>query len=119
MRKLVVTAMLGLCAIALPASASTTAPAYMTCVFTNSEGAKSEVKITVDEAAGAVSILVPSTGYSTRLAGAFSADRVVFRNSSLDYSISRVDLSATRTIRQINSTDKGKCIIEPPPKRAF
>lgn len=33
--------------------------------------------------------------------------------------LGRVDLTATRTIRMINSTDKGKCSVDPAPKRSF
>lgn len=95
------------------------APTYMSCVFVSSEGAKSEVKITADESAGTVDVLVPSTGFTARMAGTFTSDRVLFKDKMLDYSISRVDLTVSRTIRMINSTDKGKCSIEAPPKRAF
>lgn len=102
--------------LAVPAAA---APTYMTCIFTNSEGTTSEVKITADEGAGTVSVLVPKTGYTGRMAGTFTPDRVVFKDDMLDYGISRVDLTATRTIRMINSTDKGKCSVDPAPKRAF
>jgi hypothetical protein len=107
-----------LSAAALPAQAIA-APAYMTCTFVSDGGARSEVKITADEAAGTVDVFVPSTGFNQRLPGTFTADRLLFKDKMLDYAISRVDLTAVRTIRMIDSTDKGKCSIDPAPKRAF
>lgn len=102
--------------VATPALA---APTYMTCVFTNSEGTKSEVKITADEANASVSIYVPSSGHSQRAPATFTPDRLIFKTDMLDYVISRTDLAASRTIRMISSTDKGVCSVDPAPKRAF
>lgn len=104
------------CAAAAPAWA---APVYMTCEFTNTEGAKSEVRFTADEEAGTVTLFVPKTGHTERMVGAFTPEQVVFKGGMLDYTISRVDLSATRTIRMISSTEQGKCKVDQAPKRAF
>lgn len=109
-------ALLGVMAAASPALA---APVYMTCTFTNNEGTKSEAKFTADEEAGTVTLFVPNTGHTERMAGAFTPERVVFKGGMLDYSISRLDLTATRTIRMIRSTEQGVCKLDPAPKRAF
>lgn len=105
--------------VMLAASPAMGAPAYMTCIFTNAEGTKSEVKFTADEEAGTVTLFVPKTGHTERMTGAFTPEQVVFKGGMLDYSISRLDLTATRTIRMIRSTEQGRCKLDAAPQRAF
>lgn len=93
-------------------------PTYLTCAFVT-EGRRTEIQVTADEAAGTVSVFVPVTGNTQRMQGTFTPDRVLFQNNQLSYSLSRVDLRLERTIRMISSTDVGQCTITQPPRRQF
>ncbi|MDZ7896396.1 MAG: hypothetical protein U5M50_16470 [Sphingobium sp.] len=102
--------------MAMPATAHAT-PIYLTCDFAEKPGYG--IKLTADEGAGTVAVIVPSTGYSETMRAAFSTDRVVFEGRLLSYSLSRVSLKLERTIKSINAIDHGICRIEAAPKRAF
>ncbi|MBQ1499066.1 MAG: hypothetical protein IIZ38_12195 [Sphingomonas sp.] len=91
-------------------------PVYLRCYFPDN---KTEVMITADEANSAVSVALPSTGYSGKMAAAFTASEVRFQGTHVAYVLNRTDLTVIRTIRMINSSDSGKCAIEKAPKRAF
>jgi len=91
-------------------------PIYLRCAFAPGSP---EVLITADEANSAVTLSVPSTGHTEKLAAAFNATDVRFQNKQLAYVVSRTDLSVARTIKLISETDNGKCAVEQPPKRAF
>ncbi|MCC7393814.1 MAG: hypothetical protein IT553_03060 [Sphingomonadaceae bacterium] len=93
-------------------------PVYMQCSFLI-EGRDYPIEVTADEAAGSVSVFVPSTGHTERLPGTFTPDRLVFSNRMLSYVISRVDLSIERTITSISSTQRGQCQLQQPPRRQF
>ena len=108
--------MLGLIIAGSALSLSASTPIYLRCAF-GPESA--EVLITADEANSAVTVAVPSTGHTEKMAAAFSATDVRFQNRQLAYVVSRTDLSVARTIKLIRETDSGKCSIEQPPKRAF
>lgn len=105
--------LLGILAIAQPIMGE---PVYLRCHFPQNN---TDVMITADEANSAVSVALPSTGYSEKLPAAFTASEVRFKNTRVAYVLSRTDLSVTRTISLINSSDSGKCEIEKAPKRAF
>jgi hypothetical protein len=91
-------------------------PTYLRCII---QPQGTEVLITADEANSAVTVALPSTGHSEKMAAAFTATDVRFQNRQVAYVVSRTDLSIDRTIKLINSTDHGKCTVEQAPKRAF
>jgi hypothetical protein len=105
--------LLGILAVMQPVMGE---PVYLRCHFPQNN---TDVMITADEANSSVTIALPSTGYSGKLAAAFTAGEVRFQDNQLAYVLSRTDLSIERTIKMIRSSDTGKCEIEKAPKRAF
>jgi len=105
--------LLGILTIMQPMMAE---PVYLRCSF---PGNGAVVMITPDEANAAVTVALPATGYSAKMPAAFTASEVRFQDTRVAYVLSRTDLSVTRTIKMISSTDNGKCEIEKAPKRAF
>ena len=102
---------------AIPAEAMAS-PAYLECEFV-SNGQAFPVSVTADEAAGTVALFMPTTGNRQQLVGTFTADRVMFATRSMSYVIDRVNLTITRNVHIIQSTEVGKCKVQTPPKRAF
>jgi hypothetical protein len=91
-------------------------PVYLRCHFPQNN---TDVMITADEANSAVTVALPSTGYSGKMNAAFTAGEVRFQDDQLSYVLSRTNLSLKRTIKLISSSDLGTCAIEKAPKRAF
>lgn len=104
-----------LIASALAAAAATGTPTHLQCKFPT---APVEVLVAADEPNGAVTVSIPSTGYSERLSGAFGADRLSFDNDMMSISIARTTMWTLRGQRD-GKVAEGKCTIEEPPKRAF
>ncbi|QCI93257.1 hypothetical protein [Novosphingobium sp. EMRT-2] len=98
-----------------PALAAST---YLSCEF-QSNGGVWPVNITADEQSGKVTLFMPSSGHTETVPAAFGADKVVFRTGMMAYELSRTDLSITRVVSVINSTEQGRCKVQQPPKRAF
>lgn len=105
---------LAMAAISSPACA---APIYLSCGVDSD--AKYEAQINADEAHSSVSVLVASTGYAGSFAAAFSPTEVRFGDRAISYRIDRRTLEFFRTIRLLNETDRGKCVLKSAPKRAF
>ena len=104
-----------LLAMAQPALAK---PVYLSCV-TVENGQTEQFELTADEEAGTVSLFEPSSGGSRLMRAAFTRNQVSFSDGVIfDYWINRTDLSIV--VQRINgSIAKGKCQLQPPPKRAF
>jgi len=93
-------------------------PNYLTCTFMI-DGTPSVINFTADEASGTVSVFVPSSGHSRTVDAMFTPDQVMVDESQVRWEISRVDLTIARTIKMIDSTDRGQCEIQTAPERAF
>ena len=110
-------------AVAVCPTAALAAPAYLTCQLPKRDGSVLEVKITADENAGQVTVVIPETGLSERVPAVFSPSSVSWGlYSDFRYELSRVDLSITRVFSisgAERSRDAGVCELEPAPKRAF
>lgn len=108
-----------LCSLALFSSAASAAPAYLLCEF-GTGGQAFPVEVTADEAAGTVALYMPTTGNREQLTGTFSAEKVLFSNRQVSYALSRVEpLVIVRVVPLIKSTERGRCQVKTPPKRAF
>lgn len=103
---------------ALGAAPASAAPVYLTCDFPN-DGGSFIVNVTADEQAGTVSLFMPSTNNRQQLTGTFTADRLIFSDRYMRYTINRVDLSIVRETPMIRSVESGQCKVQQPPKRAF
>jgi hypothetical protein len=113
-RFLVSASLTGWIAMSSPAFAK---PVYLSCTTVENGAAPERFEVTADEDVGTVAVSGP--GYNQSYRAAFSRDRVTFSDRVIfDYSINRTDLSITVT-RVNGSIAKGKCQLEPPPKRAF
>lgn len=106
---------LGLAISAAPAMA---APTYLSCDL-GRDGKSFIVKVTADEAEGAVAIYIPSTEYREKVRGAFTADKVLFETDAIAYDLSRVDLKIKQVTKGFGWVANGTCVVEQPPKRAF
>lgn len=104
--------------LALTAAPAMASPTYLKCTFPSSKGPW-PVEITANEASSQVTLLMPKSGHSQRLAAAFSIDEVRFGNRDMSYVLSRTNLSITRTTPILNEIVRGDCQIAQPPKRAF
>lgn len=100
---------------AVPAMAT---PTYLKCTFPGSQGPW-PVEITADEAMLVVTLFMPNSGNSQRLAAAFGVDQVRFASREMSYVLSRTDLSIVRTTPILNEVVRGDCQVATPPKRAF
>lgn len=87
---------------------------YLRCDF-----GSTSVFVTTDEANSLVTVSLPSTGFTRRAAAAFTANGVRFDIGNVSYEISRVDLTAVRSVPIINRVDTAKCVVETPGPRAF
>ena len=108
----------------LPASAHA-APVYLDCVVT-AESSTSNYKLTLDEPRGEVTYEVLQSGKIARLPALFTSDAVTWvpiKDSimELQFSVSRLDLKLTRTLRIGNKStpETGMCKLATPVKRAF
>lgn len=93
-------------------------PTYLACEMI--EGAtRFTVDISADEETGKIALVRRRDGYSKNFLGAFTADRVIFRDSFFAYSLNRVDLTVVRDDLNLKYRDTGTCKVVAPPKRAF
>jgi len=104
--------------LAISASPALAAPTYLSCDL-GQEGKTFIVKVTADEAEGAVGIYIPSTDYREKVRGAFTADKVLFETDVIAYDLNRVNLKIKQVTKGFGWVTNGTCIIEQPPKRAF
>ncbi len=102
-------------ALSSPAMAS---PTYLLCTFPSADG-KFPVQITADEANSSVTLYMPTTGHTEKLAAAFTPDQVVFGNYGMSYQLKRTDLSIIRVTKILSEVDVGECSLAKAPKRAF
>ncbi|MFT4095752.1 MAG: hypothetical protein QM651_01425 [Rhodoblastus sp.] len=93
-------------------------PVYLDCTFMI-DGNPSVIKFTLDEQTGMVARYVVASGYSGTLRGTFTPDKVIFGDNDARFEIDRTSLTISRTIVLINSTNKGKCVVQTPPRRVF
>lgn len=103
--------------IALLPTPAIAAPTYLTCTFPRQPTAP--VDLTVDEAAGTVTLYMPHSGYTATVRGTFRPDTLQFGIPDIAYSINRVDLSASRLAYFMKSPEAGMCRRLPTPKREF
>lgn len=94
------------------------APVYLKCYF-DVDGTIASIDVTADEDDGTVAVHIPTSGFSERLNATFTASQVIFRNNLISYVINRVDLTINRTVRMLNSIDRGQCEVQEAPRRAF
>ena len=110
---------LAVSSLALHSAAAYAAPAYLLCQFGEGDQAF-PVEITADEAAGTVSLYMPTTGNREQLTGTFSAEKVIFADRQMTYALSRVEpLVIVRVVPLIHSSERGRCEVKTTPKRAF
>lgn len=100
----------------LAAAAAQAAPVYLRCTFPT---APEVVAVATDEANGAVTVSLPSTGYAERLPAAFTVGSLSFNNGVMRVAIDRSKLSAIRVQRDGGGTANGTCAVEAPPERKF
>lgn len=100
---------------AAPAAAT---PTYLVCTFPGPQG-NIDLNVTVDEENSTVTTYLAKTGHTEKMTGVFTPTQVLFHDDMLTYVLSRTDLSISRTIVMIKSTDTGTCKVITPPKRAF
>lgn len=101
----------------LSSSPAMASPSYLSCKV-DSQPAY-ELQVTADEKNSAVSLFVVTTGLSQQLPAAFSIADLRFGDRMITYRIDRSTLVFERTIRMLQQTDRGKCTVQQPPKRAF
>ena len=100
-------------------------PVYLACHVIDTQGKKTRIDITLDEANQHVSYLIVDTGLTQKTTGVFSADRVFFVSDpgtviEIQNTIDRVNLSFQRALPRLNSVDKGMCsIVQAPKNRKF
>jgi hypothetical protein len=102
-------------AVAAPANA---APAYLKCFFP-SRDKTFEVQITADEANSAVTVFMPSTGHTEKMAAVFTPTQVLFQSRMMSYTLSRTDLTIRRVVPIIKADETGTCEVVKAPERAF
>lgn len=100
----------------LLAAAPASEPTYLQCTFPKNGAI---VDITADEQNSAVTISLAATGYTDKFPAAFTPTEVRFQGRDIGYVIDRTDLSVRRTIKLLNSTDFGACLVQKVGKRAF
>jgi hypothetical protein len=107
-------------------SGASAAPTYLSCSVVSKEGKTTHINVTADEANQTATFEVVETGHSERRPAVFSPTTVRFDVPSqfltIGYTISRTDLSFTRTLVSPSMTpitDHGSCVVQEAPKRAF
>jgi hypothetical protein len=101
-------------------AASEAQPVYLTCKLQREDGV-ARWDFVLNEATNKVTMSFPRDGTSESGNGIFTADEVSFtlnRGEVIEevYTINRVNLTFTRSMPAIKSTEKGKCIVGTPPK---
>lgn len=94
------------------------APVYLKCSIQQA-GGPLEVNFVLDEETRHVAVIIPKTGAVDQARGVFSSDRVLIPRDPSSFEINRIDLSVVRATPMIKTVDRGKCKVEPLPKRAF
>jgi hypothetical protein len=101
------------------------APVYLDCVV-NGEGGNTNYKVALDEPGGEVTYEVLQSGKIFKLPALFTSDAVTWvpiKNNitELQFSVSRVDLKLTRTLRigDKSTPETGVCKMAVPVKRVF
>lgn len=113
--RVLISALAVLAVTSTPAIAS---PTHLICEMQTAAGPVA-IEITADEDNSLVTVFLPHSGWTGRLAAAFTPDRVRFANSSAEYQLSRTDLSISRHTA-LGDNETGRCKLPPnPPKRAF
>ena len=93
-------------------------PIYLSCDL-GDKGNSFSVSVTLDEDLALATVVIVNTGFTERLAAAFTVDQVTFRNAQMRYSIDRVSMEITRFVPLLQQTTKGKCALQKVEKRAF
>lgn len=95
-------------------------PTYLTCRY-DVNGQEQVHEFTLDEANSQASMYIATTGYSRTGSATFTPERVIFEERPFTFTISRTDLSISRTIRGLGTAPTtGTCQLRPnPPRRAF
>jgi hypothetical protein len=115
----------GLILLGLGGTPALAAPTYLQCPFVGNGGASAVLAVTADEANGAVTTLMTSTGYTERRVAVFSPISGKWnspsRYTTLRYELSRTDLTLVRELVIGDHVTKeiASCKIQETPKRAF
>lgn len=121
-----------LTAAAMFCTAAQAHPVYLSCALTSKDKPQPTlVEITADEATQQISYSILETGFTEKLPGVFTADKLRFvsapgRMTEMQYAIYRTTLVISRSLprmKEVIGTDKaesGTCtIIEAPKARKF
>lgn len=93
-------------------------PAHLDCeVITG--GQAFTFQLTTDEETSTVMMHGREDGSIQKMEGVFTADKVIFSNRFMTYTLSRVDLTIVRDIPSVNTVNSGTCKVIRTPERAF